>query len=112
MVFDQSRIPAHQSSHPEESGRRSGRRIPEQRSNRCEPCLKEQDKGLRIGAQPRASAWPSGMPVQLYGRHAEWANGESAMEFIHICDRPRINHNIVVSMKASRAAGDAGPPTG
>ena len=60
--------------------------------------LKEQDKALRIGVNHGSLA------ERMLFRYGDTPLGmvESAMEFIHICDRLDF-HNIVVSMKASRA---------
>ena len=60
--------------------------------------LKEQDKGLRIGVNHGSLA------ERMLFTYGDTPLGmvESAMEFIHICDRLAF-HNIVVSMKASRA---------
>jgi (E)-4-hydroxy-3-methylbut-2-enyl-diphosphate synthase len=60
--------------------------------------LKEQDKGLRIGVNHGSLA------ERMLFTYGDTPLGmvESAMEFIHICDRLDF-HNIVVSMKASRA---------
>lgn len=60
--------------------------------------LKEQDKALRIGVNHGSLA------ERMLFRFGDTPLGmvESAMEFIHICDRLDF-HNIVVSMKASRA---------
>jgi (E)-4-hydroxy-3-methylbut-2-enyl-diphosphate synthase len=60
--------------------------------------LKEQDKTLRIGVNHGSLA------ERMLFRYGDTPLGmvESAMEFIHICDRLDF-HNIVVSMKASRA---------
>ena len=60
--------------------------------------LKEQDKALRIGVNHGSLA------ERMLFRYGDTPLGmvESAMEFIRICDRLDF-HNIVVSMKASRA---------
>ena len=60
--------------------------------------LKQQDKALRIGVNHGSLA------ERMLFRFGDTPLGmvESAMEFIHICDRLDF-HNIVVSMKASRA---------
>jgi len=60
--------------------------------------LKDQDKGLRIGVNHGSLA------ERMLFTYGDTPLGmvESAMEFIHICDRLDF-HNIVVSMKASRA---------
>jgi len=60
--------------------------------------LKQQDKALRIGVNHGSLA------ERMLFRYGDTPLGmvESAMEFIHICDRLDF-HNIVVSMKASRA---------
>jgi (E)-4-hydroxy-3-methylbut-2-enyl-diphosphate synthase len=60
--------------------------------------LKEQDKALRIGVNHGSLA------ERMLFTYGDTPLGmvESAMEFIHICDRLDF-HNIVVSMKASRA---------
>ncbi|MGC5198070.1 flavodoxin-dependent (E)-4-hydroxy-3-methylbut-2-enyl-diphosphate synthase, partial [Aphanothece microscopica] len=60
--------------------------------------LKQQDKGLRIGVNHGSLA------ERMLFTYGDTPLGmvESAMEFIHICDRLDF-HNIVVSMKASRA---------
>lgn len=60
--------------------------------------LKAQDKGLRIGVNHGSLA------ERMLFTYGDTPLGmvESAMEFIHICDRLDF-HNIVVSMKASRA---------
>jgi (E)-4-hydroxy-3-methylbut-2-enyl-diphosphate synthase len=60
--------------------------------------LKEQDKALRIGVNHGS------LGERMLFRYGDTPLGmvESAMEFIHICDRLDF-HNIVVSMKASRA---------
>jgi len=60
--------------------------------------LKDQDKALRIGVNHGSLA------ERMLFRYGDTPLGmvESAMEFIRICDRLDF-HNIVVSMKASRA---------
>jgi (E)-4-hydroxy-3-methylbut-2-enyl-diphosphate synthase len=60
--------------------------------------LKQQDKALRIGVNHGSLA------ERMLFRYGDTPLGmvESAMEFIRICDRLDF-HNIVVSMKASRA---------
>jgi (E)-4-hydroxy-3-methylbut-2-enyl-diphosphate synthase len=60
--------------------------------------LKEQDKALRIGVNHGSLA------ERMLFRYGDTPLGmvESALEFIRICDRLDF-HNIVVSMKASRA---------
>ncbi len=60
--------------------------------------LKQQDKALRIGVNHGSLA------ERMLFRYGDTPLGmvESAMEFVHICDRLDF-HNIVVSMKASRA---------
>ena len=60
--------------------------------------LKAQDKGLRIGVNHGSLA------ERMLFTYGDTPLGmvQSAMEFIHICDRLDF-HNIVVSMKASRA---------
>jgi (E)-4-hydroxy-3-methylbut-2-enyl-diphosphate synthase len=60
--------------------------------------LQQQDKALRIGVNHGSLA------ERMLFRYGDTPLGmvESAMEFIHICDRLDF-HNIVVSMKASRA---------
>jgi len=60
--------------------------------------LREQDKALRIGVNHGSLA------ERMLFTHGDTPLGmtESAMEFIHLCDELDF-HNIVVSMKASRA---------
>ena len=60
--------------------------------------LKDQDKALRIGVNHGSLA------ERMLFTHGDTPLGmtESAMEFIHLCDELDY-HNIVVSMKASRA---------
>jgi (E)-4-hydroxy-3-methylbut-2-enyl-diphosphate synthase len=60
--------------------------------------LKEQDKALRIGVNHGSLAERM---LFTYG-DTPLGMAESALEFIHLCDRLDY-HNIVVSMKASRA---------